>query len=178
MELNEWIAWSRIVQELPLHSNLWHIRSDENWKKKHCIFGSITKQISSGTSSCPLMLPVSVYHDVVTCGVMCAVITHSSSTSEVFLGLRVHAGIIVAGSRMTVTLAGPAVIRLHLIPRSERLVIEERCAALTLSKEAATLIRFILDNQRTNKIETWTTSINVSHCNQHIRPMLIKESKN
>lgn len=79
---------------------------------------------------------MSVYHDIVTCGVMSAVIAHSTSTTEVLLRVRVHAGIVVAGSCMSVTLAGSAVVRLHLIPVSERLVVEEQGATFTLSRAA------------------------------------------
>lgn len=69
----------------------------------------------------------------VTCGVMSAVITHSPSTTEVLLRVRVHTGIVVAGGCMSVTLAESAVVRLHQVPCSERLVVEEWFATFTLS---------------------------------------------
>lgn len=71
---------------------------------------------------------------------MSAIVTNSASTAEMFEGVRVHAGIVVAGSGMAVALAGATVVGLHLIACSERLVIEERGTAFTLyTKEKSNL---------------------------------------
>lgn len=63
---------------------------------------------------------------------MCTVITHPSSSSKVIFRVRIQAGIVVAGRGVAVALAWATVVRLYLISSSERLVIEERRAALAL----------------------------------------------